>query len=160
MRLEGSCHCGKVKFQLESKEPWPFARCYCGICRKTTGGGGYAINLGGDTSTLEVQGREHLKEYRAMLQSADGKAPSEHARFFCGECGSHVYAIHDRWPELVHPVATAIDTPLPKPPASIHLMVGSKAPWVEIEGKPGDEQFELYPDKSLADWHAAHGYEE
>ncbi|NWC98411.1 GFA family protein, partial [Pseudomonas sp. P7779] len=48
MQLEGSCHCGAVSFSLESAHPYPYQRCYCSICRKTQGGGGYAINLGGD----------------------------------------------------------------------------------------------------------------
>jgi hypothetical protein len=26
--------------------PVPFLHCHCSICRKTAGGGGYAINLG------------------------------------------------------------------------------------------------------------------
>ena len=46
MQLEGSCHCQAVRFSVESHEPYPFMRCYCSICRKTAGGGGYAINLG------------------------------------------------------------------------------------------------------------------
>ena len=38
---EGSCHCGAVKFSLQSHTPYPYMRCYCSICRKTGGGGGY-----------------------------------------------------------------------------------------------------------------------
>ena len=34
MRLEGSCHCGALRFALESKHPYPFNLCYCSICRK------------------------------------------------------------------------------------------------------------------------------
>ena len=37
MQLEGSCHCRKVKFTVDSAEPVPFMRCYCSICRKTAG---------------------------------------------------------------------------------------------------------------------------
>ena len=48
MKLEGSCHCGAVHFTVESHTPYPFLRCYCSICRKTAGGGGYAINIMGD----------------------------------------------------------------------------------------------------------------
>ena len=29
MHLEGSCHCGSVKFSVESNEFLPFMRCYC-----------------------------------------------------------------------------------------------------------------------------------
>ncbi len=57
MQLEGSCHCGAVSFTLDSAHPYPYQRCYCSICRKTQGGGGFAINLGGDAQSLKVRGR-------------------------------------------------------------------------------------------------------
>jgi hypothetical protein len=47
MHLEGSCHCGAVSFSLTSEHPYPYQRCYCSICRKTQGGGGYSINICG-----------------------------------------------------------------------------------------------------------------
>ncbi len=58
MHLKGSCQCGAVKFRLQSFSPVPFMHCYCTICRKTAGGGGYAINLGGDASTMNVSGKK------------------------------------------------------------------------------------------------------
>ena len=45
-------------------------------------------------------------------------------------CGSALWLYDKRWPDLVHPFASAIDTPLPVPPRSTHLML-IKAPWVE-----------------------------
>ena len=74
MRLEGSCRCGAVRFALDSHTPHPYQRCYCTICRKTAGGGGYAINIMGDAGTLEVTGRDALAVYRAELEEegADG----------------------------------------------------------------------------------------
>jgi hypothetical protein len=57
------------------------------------------------------------------------------------------------WPELIHPFASAIDTPLPVPPEHTHLMLGSKAPWVEVEAHPADQQFDVYPEESIAQWH-------
>ena len=56
MHLDGSCHCGAVGFSVEAAAPVPFLRCYCSICRKTGGGGGYAINLGAQAASLEVRG--------------------------------------------------------------------------------------------------------
>jgi hypothetical protein len=67
MLLEGSCHCGAVRFRVESPEPYPFMYCYCSICRKTAGGGGYAINRGALSGTLEVEGEENLRVYNAKL---------------------------------------------------------------------------------------------
>jgi hypothetical protein len=155
MLLEGSCHCGAVHFRLRSRHPYPFNLCYCSICRKTAGGGGFAINLGGERATLEVTGREHVRVYHARMREAGvaeaHESPAE--RHFCRRCGSHLWLWDPRWPELVHPLASAIDTPLPTPPERTHLMLGSQAPWVEAAIGPKDRQFAEYPDESIAEWH-------
>ena len=160
MLLEGSCHCQAVRFSLQSHEPVPFMRCYCSICRKTAGSGGYAINLGGDFRTLKVKGRKNISVYHARLAGSDGKrtrrSPGE--RSFCKLCGSPLWVWDPRWPELVHPHAGAIDTPLPEAPAAAHILLGSKANWVPIQrvGR-GDKRFEVSPDFSLAQWHEKNG---
>ncbi|WP_313085261.1 GFA family protein [Pseudomonas sp.] len=155
MKLEGSCHCQAVQFSLESGEPYPFMRCYCSICRKTAGGGGYAINLGGDHRTLKVEGREHLGVYQARMVDADTGAcrTSDGQRHFCTLCGSALWLWDPNWPDLVHPHASAIDTELPTPPESTHLMLASSAAWVEPQIGPDDRCFDEYPDESLAQWH-------
>ncbi len=53
MKLEASCHCQQVRFSVQAYVPVPCMLCYCSICRKTAGGGGYAINLGAWKGTLE-----------------------------------------------------------------------------------------------------------
>ncbi len=53
--LNGSCRCGAVRFSCESHTPQPYQRCYCTICRKTAGGGGYAINLMGVAASLRIE---------------------------------------------------------------------------------------------------------
>ena len=158
MHLEGSCHCGSVKFSVEAASPVPFMRCYCSICRKTAGTGGFAINLGASTRSMKVRGRRQLRIYRALLPDASGpgRHPSSARRYFCARCGSALWLWDPTWPELVHPHAGAIDTPLPVPPEHTHLMLAFKAPWVEVEAKPGDKRFDGYPEESLADWHARH----
>jgi len=154
MHLDGSCHCGAVTFSVESAQPVPFMRCYCSICRKTAGGGGYAINLGADFKTLKVKGKRHLRVYQAQMEDGHGKVhASTGHRHFCGKCGSALWLWDPTWPELVHPHASAIDTPLPAPPANVHMMLGSRAPWCEPEGDRGDARFDEYPDMSLAEWH-------
>ena len=154
MLLKASCHCQAVRFSVESREPVPFMRCYCSICRKTAGTGGFAINLGADNATLKVQGREHVSVYRAKLRNG---RRSQGQRHFCKVCGSPLWLWDPRWPELVHPHAGAIDTPLPVPPKVAHIMLGSKPDWVEAHVKPGDEPFDAYPQESLAEWHRRHG---
>lgn len=162
MKLEGSCHCGAVRFTVRSAHPYPFNYCYCSICRKTAGGGGYAINLGAANATLEVEGDENVSIYRARLwddeTGLETESPAE--RHFCRRCGSALWAWDPRWPELVHPFASAIDTPLPVAPEHTHLMVGSKAPWVELSLGAKDLVFEDYPAESIAEWHRRLGLED
>ena len=155
MRLQGSCDCGGVRFELESPHPYPFNLCYCTICRKTTGGGGYAINLSGEHASLEVEGSEHLRVYQATVQYPGELEPhqSPGQRHFCGRCGSHLWMWDPRWPELVHPLASAIDTPLPIPPERTHLLLESKAPWVEVRSDPNDTLCARFPAESIAGWH-------
>ena len=159
MRLEGSCHCGSIPFSCESRYPLPYQRCYCSVCRKTAGGGGYVIVIEADAATLEVKGREHVQVYRAMKEGTSKPVRSRQERHFCGLCGSHLWLYHPNWPELLHPLASAIDTPLPEPPKNVHVMVGHKAAWVAIEGKPGDARCAEYPEQSHSDWHIGHGYQ-
>lgn len=156
MWLDGSCHCGAVAFRVFAPHPYPFARCYCSICRKTAGGGGYAINIGADSSSLEILcGSEAIAVFHARLHDTGEQSPGE--RRFCRHCGSALWVWDPRWPELVHPFASIIDTPLPPAPAHLHLMTGSKAPWVPIEAGPQDDVAVEYPEYSLAEWHERRG---
>jgi hypothetical protein len=150
MRLEGSCHCGAVHFAVESHQPVPFMRCYCSICRKTAGTGGFAINLGADHRTLRVQGEDHLTVYRAKRPDGEESSGERH---FCKHCGTALWLWDPGWPDLVHPHAGAIDTALPVPPSVTHMMLGSKPDWVQVQAGPLDASFDEYPEESLADWH-------
>ncbi len=59
MEIEGSCYCGQVKFTAVSHTPYPYMRCYCSMCRKTAGGGGYSINIMAQADTFKVEGEAH-----------------------------------------------------------------------------------------------------
>jgi hypothetical protein len=161
MQLEGSCHCGAVRFTVQSHHPYPFMLCYCSICRKTAGTGGFGINLGAEAETLRVEGEEHIRTYRARLHDAASGAASESSaeRKFCGLCGSALWVWDPKWPDHLHPHASAVDTDLPVPPERTHLMLGSKASWVEPAVGPKDKSFSGYPDESIADWHRRLGLE-
>ncbi len=153
MLLKGSCHCGAVKFELKAYAPVPYMRCYCSICRKTAGGGGYAINLGAKAKSLKVRGKDNIAKFNARI---DGKrSPAE--RSFCSKCGTALWVWDPRWPDFIHPFASAIDTKLPKAPEHVHIMLDSRADWVTLEAGPGDPQFAEYPELSLEEWHRAHG---
>ncbi len=162
MLLEGSCHCKAVKFSVESLHPYPYMHCYCSICKKTAGGGGYAINLNGDYSTLKIEGKENITVYNAYLNDKDEKenkkSPAE--RSFCKICGSSLWVWDPRWPEQVHPFASAIDTELPVPPQKTHIMLEYRADWVEVRKGLEDKEFKEYPEESIAGWHERLGLED
>jgi len=160
MELKGSCHCGAVKFTLASARPYPFNPCYRSIRRKT-GGGGFAINLSGDSESPAVRGQGNISVYRAKVvnEETDVLEESSAQRSFCRLCGSALWVWDPTWPELIHPFASAIGTPLPVPPERAHLMLGSKASWVDVSAGPRDRKFDECPKESIAEWHRRLGLE-
>ena len=155
MLLEGSCHCGAVRFSVRSQTPYPYMRCYCSICRKTQGGGGFAINIMGLAETLKISGKPNITVYRVRQEKGGRSALSSTRRHFCGRCGSALWVSDPTWPDLVHPFASAIDTPLPKPPQTVHIFTDSAAPWVGIPHGLKDPNYREYPEQSILDWHRA-----
>ena len=142
--LHRSCCCGKIRFSAESHAAVPFMRCYCSICRKTAGGGGYAINLHADKRTLQVEGQTSV--FHALLEDGERRCRvSTGERHFCGACASALWVFSPEYPDLFHPFASAIDSPLPKAPSLVHMMLSSKVTWIEPEIRPHDQCFEEYP---------------
>lgn len=158
MKLEGSCHCGAITFSLDSKTFYPFMHCHCSICRKTAGSGGYGINLGGDAASMKVKGKQHLGLYHALMREPGKRATRSPAeRRFCLKCGSALWLWDPRWPALIHPHASAIDTPLPKPPEVVEAALDFVPAWVDVPKGKGHRHEALWPSESLAEWHERHG---
>ena len=160
MRIEGSCYCARVTFAAVSNAPYPYMRCYCSICRKTAGGGGYAINIMALADTLDVKGEDNLAYHHGMVDDPDRpgeQKASPGRRYFCRHCGSALWVADPRWPQWVYPFASAIDTPLPKPPEIVHIMLDFAAPWVEVAAGEGHRHFARYPDEGILEWHERHG---
>ncbi|THD67124.1 GFA family protein [Phenylobacterium sp.] len=158
--LEGSCRCGAVRFTVESHTPQPYQRCYCSICRKTAGGGGYAINLGADATTLAIEDPDKaIRVFRAEIRDDEsGRCEvSTGERNFCSQCATALWLFSPEWADLVHPFASAIDSELPVPPSKVHLMLQYKPGWVAVNQGPGDACFDLYPKESIEDWHKSRG---
>jgi len=156
-RLQGSCHCGRVRFEVVSHTPEPYQNCYCTVCRKTQGGGGHAIVVMGEADTLEVTGEEHLAVYRAGEADRHGSTPGAAARHFCRHCASNLFLRDDGAPKWVYPFASAIDTALPVPPERTHIRLYDKAPWVEVLDTPEDLLFGDAPDETIEGWHRRTG---
>lgn len=161
MQLEGSCRCGAVRFSVGSHTPHPFMRCYCAICRKTAGSGGFGINIMAVAASLRIAaGKSSLTVWQAQLPREGDAGPLETSparRHFCQSCGSALWVSDPRWSENVYPFASAIDTALPTPPERVHIMLEYKAPWVVVPKGTKDRHFRQYPEESIADWHKTRG---
>ena len=89
LTLAGSCRCGAVRFSMQSHAPHPYQLCYCTICRKTAGGGGFAINLSAAADSLDVKGRAAPALISGRSQRRSGRQhTSSGERNFCGKCDS------------------------------------------------------------------------
>jgi hypothetical protein len=147
MLLKGSCHCRAVTFSLRSETPQPYMWCYCSICRKTAGGGGYAINIMGKAESLKVKGK--TKAYRATRRGGE--------RHFCAKCASALWVWDKRWPDWLYPFASAIDSKLPAPRERQLIFLGSRASWAHVPKDRRDRRFRAYPKQSILDWHRKRG---
>ena len=157
---EGEEKSTSVKFSVEAPHPHPYIQCYCSICRKTQGGGGFAINLGALNNSLKVEGEEHISNFSPMHNNHETGVyeQSPGKRNFCNKCGSGLWVWDPRWPDLIHPYASVIDTPLPVPPERNHIFLDSKPDWVNVGDSTEDKQYEHFPEiMSLAEWHEKHG---
>ena len=160
MTLQGSCRCEAVRFTVNSHAPYPYQLCYCSICRKTAGGGGYAINLSAVAATLDVKGRKAIGVYRARYATRmvaiarSARASAISARSARARCGCTT----PRGPTSLHPFASIIDT-------RAAGAAGAHASDAALQAQLGESRrsarsdltFDLYPKQSIEQWHKQHG---
>ncbi len=80
-RLQGSCLCGAVAFELEDVIG-PFELCHCTRCRRATGSG-FAAALGA-SAVYFLRGAELVRAVTLPLRDR----PPAYRRTFCSVCGS------------------------------------------------------------------------
>ena len=146
MQLEGSCHCGAVSFSLTSAHPYPYQRCYCSICRKTQGGGGYAINLGAmpPASRYAVASTSRFIMRDSRTKAINAPTAARRAAFLFG-LWLGLVAVQPEWPELIHPFASAIDTAAAGTAGTHALDARFESAVGGGQAHPGDQQFEPVP---------------
>ncbi len=121
MLLHGSCHCGKVRYELTGPVN-RFTICHCTDCRKNNGTA-FSANLVAASSGFKITaGEDQLANY----ESSAGKF-----RCFCKHCGTHLYARMNFRPEIVIVRAGTLDDDPDIKPQN-HIWVSVKAPWHDI----------------------------
>jgi len=84
MKVEGSCHCGRIAYEAEV-DPNTVSICHCTDCQKLTGSA-YRANI-----PAPAEGFKLLKgEPKIYIKTADSGAKRAHA--FCPNCGTPIYA--------------------------------------------------------------------
>lgn len=118
---KGSCLCGQVRYEID-ESLGPIVFCHCSICRKSTGSAYQPVTRIPSAGFRITQGQDVLREYRYE---------PVHHRYFCGSCGSGIYARRDTAPGIVIVRLGTLDTPVDRE-ISAHIFVGSKASWDHI----------------------------
>ena len=117
--LRGRCLCGAVHYAVADGFAYA-ANCHCANCRRATGAA-FKPFAGIARDRLRLTAGEDR-----LLIMGDADNNDTH----CGTCGSLLYSVV-RDGAFVHvAMGTLTDAPTIRP--SMHIFVGSKAPWFEI----------------------------
>jgi hypothetical protein len=135
--LTGGCLCGAIRYTV-SVPITELRVCHCRDCQKATGTGG-SVNAMLKTETIKVtQGTP--KRYSVTADS--GRTLH---RFFCGECGSHLFTRRELTPENTGLRIGTLDAEhAGGMKIAAHIWTRSARSWAHID--PGTQQFPGQPD--------------
>ncbi|MFY0663285.1 MAG: GFA family protein [Natronospirillum sp.] len=115
---QGSCLCGQVTYTLD-ETLHRIDLCHCSVCRKAHG---TVLSAGASVSASAFNittGNELLSNF----ESSPGKR-----RFFCANCGTHLFARTTAKPDTVRLRVATLDTALANPEVKI-LHLESAVSW-------------------------------
>jgi hypothetical protein len=116
----GRCYCGTVQYALDG-ELGPLVNCHCRSCRRAHGAAFVTVSAVASAGFRITSGADAVRAYRT----------AEGFRYFCERCGGRLFNRPQSTDVIVVlVVATLDDEPTGAP--SLHVNVGSKAPWYDI----------------------------
>jgi hypothetical protein len=116
----GGCSCGAVRFRFRG-EPKHQLACSCRTCQYTSGGGPtYAIVIDGEQFRVT---RGNPKVFTTLSDAGNVLT-----RYFCGDCGTHVYATSDGDPDTRSIKVGCVDEPYRFRPR-LHLWTSDAPRW-------------------------------
>ena len=128
--LTGGCLCGRATYQVADAFEYAM-NCHCSQCRRSTGSA-FKPLAGIATERLTLADAD-----ADVLRYGDADGHDLH----CRACGSLLYSLVREGRYIHVAMGTLIDAPTIRP--SMHIFVGSKAPWFAItDALP---QFESLP---------------
>jgi hypothetical protein len=84
MRVEGRCHCGRIRYTAEV-DPEKVSLCHCTDCQRLTGTV-YRVGVPAPRETFELAGGPP----KIYVKTAESGTRRQHA--FCPDCGTPVYS--------------------------------------------------------------------
>ena len=91
MRIDGSCHCGRITYEADI-DPDKVGVCHCTDCQ-TLSGSAFVVYVPVPKEALTLRGEPKL--YVKTAESG-----SRRAQAFCPECGTRIYASADTDPRV------------------------------------------------------------
>ena len=119
--IRGSCLCGSVRYEVHGSLG-RVSHCHCSMCRKAHGAAFATYGRVGSGDFVLVSGADDIASYQSS---------PEVTRTFCKRCGSTLQFISTKRPGSFSVALGTLDDD-PGVQASLHIFVGSKAPWFDI----------------------------
>jgi hypothetical protein len=119
--LTGGCNCGAVRFEV-SAPPLSAVYCHCRRCQRRTGAAASANARVVPGSFQVVSGEDRLRAW---------KPPDGGEKWFCGECGGHLFSQNPQDHSQVRVRMGAFDRD-PGVRPSVRQFVAYAAPWEPI----------------------------
>lgn len=119
--IKGSCLCAQVTYTIDGRLG-PITHCHCRTCRKAHAAAFSSVAAVKADDFNITTGKELLKAF----ESSPGKQ-----RYFCSNCGSHIYAHRRGQAHYVLRLGTLDEDPGVRPKE--HIWLSEKAPWYDID---------------------------
>lgn len=120
MSLQGSCHCGYLRYRVDQDQLSDVANCHCSICRRSTGG-------------TFVTWATVPKESLTWEAGTPGVYPATEnsQRFYCPRCGAQVALYTDLAPQTIDITVATLER-VDDFPAHKEIWVKNKIKWVDL----------------------------
>ncbi len=123
MLVDGSCHCGAIRFEAEI-DPKRVGVCHCADCQTFSGGPfRTSVLVGGEAFRL-LEGTPNLYEKTAQSGAAREMA-------FCATCGTHVWGTSRGSESTFYSVRVGTLKQRSELPPVAQVWCQSKLPWVD-----------------------------
>ncbi len=120
MKVEGSCHCGKITYEADV-DPETVGMCHCTDCQ-TFSGAPYRASAHVPAAAFTMRGTPTI-----YVKTAD--SGTKRAQAFCGDCGTPIYASAPENPPIYSLRLGAVKQRAQLPPKR-QIWCSSALPWV------------------------------